>query len=130
MPGARSPISIFEMATLLGWIQGTWLASVLAGSTWALPVLGAIHVLALAWFGASVLFPDSRLRTLKAVGLAILLATGILLFWSQPVRLYGSVFFRAKMILLLLILVSSSLKRIRIALWIAVIFVARGIAFY
>jgi hypothetical protein len=100
-------------------------------STWAVPVIAAIHVLAIGWFGGTVLIPDPWLRRWRFVGLAVMLITGALLFWSQPVRLYGSVFFRIKVVLLLILAVSARFPRIvSLSLWIAVIFAARGIAYF
>ena len=119
------------------YLQDTSLRLDLSQSTWAVPIIGAIHVLAIAWFGGSVLVNDVRLRRFRWTGLAILLFTGALLFWSQPLRLYYSDFFRAKMLLLVLIGVSALLPArharvamaLSLALWAAVIFASRGIAY-
>ena len=122
---------------LARWLQDTSLRLDLSQSTWAVPIIAAIHVLAIAWFGGAVLVPDSRLRRFRWTGLAILLFTGALLFWSQPMRLYYSQFFRAKMLLLILVGVGALLpaRYIRVTLvlslvlWAAVIFASRGIAY-
>jgi len=119
------------------YLQDTSLRMDLSQSTWAVPIIGAIHVLAIAWFGGSVLVNDARLRRFRRTGLTILLFTGALLFWSQPLRLYYSDFFRAKMLLLVLIGVSALLPArhsrvamaLLLALWAAVIFASRGIAY-
>jgi len=119
------------------YLQDTSLRLDLSQSTWAVPIIGAIHVLAIAWFGGSVLVNDVRLRRFRWTGLAILLFTGALLFWSQQLRLYYSDFFRAKMLLLVLIGVSALLPArharvamaLSLALWAAVIFASRGIAY-
>jgi hypothetical protein len=92
-------------------------------------------VLASALFGGALLVGNvEEVRRLKRVGLSAVLATGALLFVSAPVRYYESTSFRIKMVLLVLALVSSvpSLRRngIALALWAAVIFAARGIAFF
>ena len=118
-------------------LQDTSLRLDLSQSTWAVPIIGAIHVLAIAWFGGSVLVNDVRLRRFRWTGLAILLFTGALLFWSQPLRLYYSGFFRAKMFLLVLIGVSALFPGrygrvtmvLSLVLWTAVIFASRGIAY-
>ena len=97
---------------LARWLQDTSLRLDLSQSTWGVPIIGAIHVLAIAWFGGSVLVrdrPDHVLRRFRWIGLSILLFTGALLFWSQPLRLYYSQFFRLKMLLLVLIGVSALL---------------------
>jgi len=122
---------------LARWMQNTPLRLDLSQSTWAVPIIGAIHVLAIAWFGGTVLVNDPRLRRFRWIGLSILLATGALLFWSQPLRLYYSQFFRLKMLLLLLIGVSALLPAryarlamvLSLVLWASVICASRGIAY-
>jgi hypothetical protein len=119
------------------YLQDTSLRLDLSQSTWGVPIIGAIHVLAIAWFGGSVLVNDVSLRRFRWIGLAILLFTGALLFWSQPLRLYYSQFFRAKLFLLILIGVSALLPAryfrvtmvLSLVLWAAVIFASRGIAY-
>jgi hypothetical protein len=122
---------------LARWMQDTPLRLDLSQSTWAVPIIGAIHVLAIAWFGGTVLVNDPRLRRFRWTGLSILLATGMLLFWSQPLRLYYSQFFRLKMLLLVLIGIGALLpvRYARLAmvlslvLWASVICASRGIAY-
>ena len=122
---------------LAQWLQDTSLRLDLSQSTWAVPIIGAIHVLAIAWFGGSVLVRDPQLRRFRWIGLAILLSTGALLFWSQPLRLYYSQFFRWKMMLLVLIGITAVLpvQRARLAmvlslvLWAGVILASRLIAY-
>ena len=94
-------------------------------------------MLAIAWFGGSVFVDDVRLRRFRWIGLSILLFTGALLFWSEPVRLYYSQFFRAKLALLVLIGLSALLPArygrltmaLSLALWAGVILASRGIAY-
>jgi hypothetical protein len=125
---------LFEFAR---WLQDTSLRLDLGQSTWAVPIIGAIHVLAIAWFGGSVLVNDVRLRRFRWIGISILIFTGALLFWSQPLRLYYSEFFRAKMLFLLLIAVITLLPArharlamaVSLALWAGVILASRGIAY-
>ena len=122
---------------LARWMQDTPLRLDLSQSTWAVPIIGAIHVLAIAWFGGTVLMNDPRLRRFRWIGLSILLVTGALLFWSQPLRLYFSQFFRLKMLLLVLIGVSALLPAryarlamvLSLVLWASVICASRGIAY-
>jgi len=122
---------------LARWMQDTPLRLDLSQSTWAVPIIGAIHVLAIAWFGGSVLVNDPRLRRFRWTGLSILLATGTLLFWSQPLRLYYSQFFRLKMLLLVVIGTSALLPAryarlavvLSVVLWAGVICASRGIAY-
>ena len=119
------------------YLQDTSLRLDLSQSTWAVPIIGAIHVLAIAWFGGSVLVNDVRLRRFRRTGFTILLFTGALLFWSQPLRLYYSQFFRWKMILLVLVgasaLVPARHARLAIVLtlvlWAGVVLTSRLIAY-
>ena len=125
---------ILELARLL---QDTSLRLELSHSTWTVPIIGAIHVLAIAWFGGTVVIPDSQLRRFRWIGLAVLLLTGFLLFWSQPLRLYYSQFFRAKVLLLVLIALVACLPArfarfgilVSLVLWAGVILASRGIAY-
>ena len=118
-------------------LQDTSLRLELSQSTWTVPIIGAIHVLAIAWFGGTILIPDSQLRRARWIGLAILLCTGFLLFWSQPLRLYYSQFFRAKILLLVLIALIACLPArlarfgilVSLVLWAGVILASRGIAY-
>ena len=124
------------------WLQDTSLRLNLSQSTWTVPIIGAIHVLAIAWFGGTVfggavLVRDAQLRRFRRIGLSILLFTGLLLFWSQPLRLYYSQFFRAKVLLLVLIGLAACLPSrfarlgflLSLVLWAGVILASRGIAY-
>jgi hypothetical protein len=107
----------------------------LAGSTWGIPIVGAFHVLAIGWFGATVLpIPLTRpLRNARSIGLVLLLATGALLFLTQPQRYSASTAFRVKMFLLLLLVVNGSALRSRVVTVIllgAMILAARAIAYF
>lgn len=119
------------------WLQDTPLRLSLSQSTWTVPIIGAIHVLAIAWFGGAVLVREARLRRFRWIGLSMLLFTGLLLFWSQPLRLYYSQFFRAKVLLLVLIGLAGCLPSrfarlgflVSLVLWAGVILASRGIAY-
>jgi hypothetical protein len=114
------------------WIQNTPSSTLLRESTWGYPIIGAIHVLAIAWFGGTVVIPSlgAKLASFRRAGLALLLLTGALLFWLEPVKCYNSLFFRLKM-LLLVVLAVNALFRSRLTmvfswiLWVAIIFAAR-----
>jgi hypothetical protein len=131
-------VSILELCQ---WIQATRLSSALSGSTWGYPIVGAMHVLGVAWFGGVVLGSALHARAAhllarwRSAGAAFMVLTGVLLFWSQPVRYYGSTSFRVKLLLLAILTLHATLLRGRYArasllVWIAVIFAARGIAFF
>lgn len=125
------------LLALARWLQDTSVRLDLSQSTWAVPIIGAIHVLAIAWFGGTVLVRDSRFRRLRWVGLSILAFTGVLLFWSEPLRLYYSEFFRIKIVLLIAIGLAALLPgryarltmALTLALWAGVILASRGIAY-
>jgi hypothetical protein len=88
-------------------------------SIWAYPVIESVHVLGITIFMGLLLLWDCRLLgvTLRShavthvwkqlipwitVGGIIMAVSGVLLFWSDPVRFYGNVFFRVKVLGLLL----------------------------
>ena len=110
----------------------------LKGSTWGYPILGAAHVLGMAWFGGAVLIADRQLRAWKGIGLAVMVLSGTLLVALQPARYYAGVSFRIKMLLLLFLGVNAAITRTRtglprgmmLALWVSVIFASRAIAFF
>lgn len=121
-------------------IQAAWLSRIVSESTWGYPMVGALHVLAIALFGGTVLIPHFQveLRWLRRIGLALILTTGTLLFASGATTYYQSTFFRIKLVLLALLLLNAIASRhdrrkthavIELLLWAAVIFAARGIAF-
>ena len=117
------------------WIENTGFSAAVRESTWGFPILGALHVLAVAWFGGTLLAGDSLrvdLRRWRRAGITVMLATGGLLFWIDPVKCYQSTSFRVKMALLVVIAVRTRtrLAAVTLLLWAAVIFAARGIAFF
>jgi hypothetical protein len=101
-------------------------------STWGYPIIAAIHVLGIAWFGGTILVSTlvPELKNIRRAGIALLLITGAILFWLQPHRYYDSVAFWIKMLLIALLLTVRPAGRLAIALLVAIIFAARGIAFW
>jgi hypothetical protein len=120
------------------------LSRAISESTWGYPAIGALHVLAMALFGGAVLISNFltvqdalQVRKWKWFFFVLVMLTGILLFASNAARYYGSICFKAKLILLLLAAVNASFfSRSRRRAWIsvsllaAVIFASRGIAFF
>ena len=102
----------------------------LSESVWGYPIIAAVHVLGLAWFGAMVLTSPEEFRKLKRVGLAVMLASGALLFGMHAARYSASTSFRIKMLLLALVLGLKLPRAVTLALWVAIIVASRGIAFY
>jgi hypothetical protein len=146
--------------SILEWcerIQNTSVSRTISESTWGYPIVGALHVLAIALLGGAVSIPHLRalgiaLRGqhipdlaidvcwIRRVGLSLVVVTGMLLFASGAVGYYRSTSFRIKMVLLALLVLNSIAavrkpysklhSAISLALWAAVIFAARGIAFF
>jgi hypothetical protein len=101
------------------WCENTPLGEAIRGSLWLFPVIESFHLLALAVIGGAVLVVDLRLFgwVLKAqpveqlwsdtrpwlVGsLAVLIVSGLLLFFSEAIKLYYSDAFWVKMTALVL----------------------------
>jgi len=121
-----------SLLALCQWIQATPSSTALRESTWGFTILGALHVLGIAWFGGAVLFAVMPLW--KRIGLGWMLATGVLLFWLEPLKSYNSLSFRIKMLLLLLLACTALLpaklaRAAALILWAAVILASQGIAF-
>jgi hypothetical protein len=112
---ALLPISMFE-----------WLRE----SIWGYPIIAGIHVLGLAWFGATVLSEDAQLKSWKRVGVLVMLVTGALIFGMHPGQYSASIAFRLKMLLVVLVLGVKLPRYVSLTLWLAIIFAARGIAFF
>src|SRR5215467_14526169 len=95
---------------LCGRIQDAWISRAISESTWGYPVVGALHVLAFALFGAAILIPSvhDETRWMRRVGLTLIVFTGILLFAAGASRYYDSSAFRIKIVLLLFIAVDAA----------------------
>lgn len=106
------------MEGLLEWLGGTsWSVSLLE-SLYVWPLLESTHVLGITLFVGTTAMMDLRLvgwgfrdvpvteftrRLLPwtRLGFGLMLATGLLIFYSNPVRYYHNIFFRIKILLLL-----------------------------
>ena len=116
-----------SLLALCQWMQDSAASTAVRESTWGFPILGALHVLGIAWFGGALFF--ALARGWRRIGLAAMLGTGALLFYVEPLKCYHSVAFWIKMALLAAIAVNP-LRRLSLVLWAGVIFAARGIAFF
>jgi hypothetical protein len=104
---------------LLAWLESTAFSSTMRESTWAEPIVETVHVLTLTVFLGFALLLDLRLLDLALQrhrvsqifsqlnpwlfgAFAVMLVTGLLLFSADPVAFYGTVFFKAKMVMLAL----------------------------
>jgi hypothetical protein len=126
-------------------IQDAGVSRAIAESTWGYPIVGALHVLAIALFGGAVLAPHLRglafvdVRWIRRIGLTLVVTTGILVFASGAVGYSKSSSFRIKIVLLGLLALNGIASRghrnrfnsaVALVLWAAVIFASRGIAFF
>jgi hypothetical protein len=96
-------------------------------AVWYEPLIGALHMLGIAWFGAS-LFVDAR--RLRWVGVVWMSATGALLFAANSQRVFASTSFRIKLALLATLLFVRGPRWLVLTLWAAVILASRGIAYF
>ena len=102
---------------LFHWVDTSWLSREIRASTWQFAIFEMIHLLGLTMVLGSLMVLDLRLfgigmRRLKAAelardlsvwmlsGLAVILVSGVLLFFGEPMKLYGSPSFYVKMGLL------------------------------
>jgi len=105
---------------ILNWIESTALSIAIREGGLPYPIIGGIHLLSIALFGGMLLATDlrllgwamqrrqvsdvvSQLRPWKWLGFVVVVATGLLLTWAEPVRLYRSPSFWVKMTLFALV---------------------------
>lgn len=105
--------------SLLEWLHDTAFSAMMRDSIWAEPIVETVHVLTLTVFLGFVLLLDLRLLDLAMRrrrvsdlfeqlnpglfgGFAVMVVTGVLLFCGDPVAFYSTLFFKLKMIMLLL----------------------------
>ena len=151
---------------LFQWCQDTAIGIAIRESLWLFPIIEAVHLLALALIGGAVLIVDMRLAGLILStqpsatiakdaepwligGLAVMIATGVLLFLSEAIKCYYSPPFWLKMLFLTLAITFTFTVRRRVAgngasppwrmksaalvsvvLWSGVGLMGRGIGFY
>lgn len=110
---------VAELAVVL---ELSALAQALAGSVWWYPLINAGHILGIALLVGGIIPLDLRLlglwsslplqpfwrvlRMTAAVGLALAVTTGSLMFITRATEYLGSIWFRAKLLVLLLGLVN------------------------
>ena len=108
-----------SLLPLMHWIDAQAWSTALHESLYMYPLIESTHVLTLCLFAGSTVMLDLRLlgvilrqvpvsefveRLLPwtRIGFAVMVITGLLLFYAIPVRSYQSVWFRSKMIMLVL----------------------------
>ena len=108
--------------SLLGfceWLANTPWSIALHESTWGYPIVESVHVLTLCLFLGMAVMLDLRLlgvtmrrapvsevvgRLLPwtAAGFVLMVISGVLLFYAIPVRTFQNIFFRVKVVMLIL----------------------------
>lgn len=73
-----------------------------------------LRLLGLAWRGVPVSHMTTRILPWTVAGFAIMVITGVLLFYAIPVRTWHSVWFRAKVVLLLVAAVNIFVFHFRV----------------
>ena len=112
------------LLSLALWIQSTEFFTYLRGSGYAYPVILSLHMVAIALFGGMILMTDLRLlgltmrkypvadlaeqlRIPKRYGFLLVATCGILMFCCKAEEYYYNAFFRAKLLLLVLVAVHA-----------------------
>src|ERR1700730_8723998 len=102
------------MLNICQWIFRTPLSSAIRESIWVYPILNVLHCVGILLVAGTIVVVDLRLLgfgmrrvTVSSVvgqvvpwtlsGFAFIFITGSLLAWSEPVRLYHSLFFPWKL---------------------------------
>jgi hypothetical protein len=110
--------------SMLEWIESTRLSIAIREGGLPYPIIGGVHLLAIALFGGMLLAVDLRLlgwlmpdrrfsevwhlfQPWKKLGFVVVMSTGLLLAWAEPVRLWGSFAFWVKMALVALVAVHA-----------------------
>jgi hypothetical protein len=120
-----------SLLSICQWIQNTDSSTSLRESTYIFPIIETTHVLALSLSVGLLVVSDLRLigavmarRPASEVfrqlapwmlaGFAIMFASGLLLFWSQALKAYNSIFFRTKLLLLILAGVNAAVYHLTV----------------
>jgi hypothetical protein len=109
-----------SVPAILEWIESTDLSTAIREGALPYPIIGGVHLLAIALFGGMVLATDLRLlgwamqrrpvsdvvrqlQVWKRLGFVMVVVSGLLLAWCEPIKLYRSPSFWVKMALLALV---------------------------
>jgi hypothetical protein len=109
-----------SIVSTLEWIESTDLSTTIREGALPYPILGGIHLLGIALFGGMLLATDLRLlgwamqrrpvsdivqqfQQWKRAGFVMVVASGMLLAWAEPQKLYRSPAFWIKMALFVLV---------------------------
>jgi len=105
---------------MLEWIESTDLSTAIREGALLYPIIGGFHLLAIALFGGMLLVSDLRLlgwamqrrqvsdvlaqfQAWKRLGFVMVVSSGLLLGWAEPIKLYRSPSFWVKMALFALV---------------------------
>ena len=120
-----------SLAEFCQWLENSEVGSTIIGSTWLFPIIETTHVMGLGLTVGLIALSDLRLtgvimRTKPASvvwsqlmpwmvgGMAVMFASGGLLFWSQALKAYNSTYFRIKMILLIAAAINAAVYHLTI----------------
>lgn len=109
-----------NIRSALQWVESTNLSTAIREGPLLYPIIGGFHLLAIALFGGMLVMTDLRLlgwamrrravseivaqfRMWKRAGLVVVVLSGLLLAWAEPLKLYRSPSFWAKMVLMVLV---------------------------
>jgi len=133
--GEELPVSLLDWCR---WLENTPIVAATGESVWLFPLIEGTHILTLPLSVGMILMFDLRLLgiafsngaaekmfgdTLRwaRIGFPIMFITGGMLFATQASKAYGNVFFRAKLILLLIMGLNAALYQVvfypRMARW-------------
>jgi hypothetical protein len=116
------------LLSLALWVQATGFFTYLRGSGYVYPVILSLHMVAIAFFGGMILLTDLRMlglamrnhsvtdvaeqfRVPKRYGFLLAATCGLLMLGCKAEEYYYNVFFRAKLVLLLLVVVHALVFR-------------------
>jgi len=102
------------------WLQDTSIGTGIRESVWIFPIIETVHLLALAFSVGIIMFVDLRLigaamkdqpvsevftklQPMAVKGFVVNFLSGMMLFWSEPLKCYHSVYFQIKLVLLFLL---------------------------
>jgi hypothetical protein len=116
-------MSIFSFCQ---WLQNESIGTSIRESVWTFPVIETTHLLALAFSVGIIIFVDlrligvtmkdlpvtevfDRLQPMALKGFVVNVVSGLLLFWSEPMKCYNSPYFRTKLVMLFVLGVNAIL---------------------
>jgi len=105
------------MASIIDWMQSTWINNLAVGYAWSWPTLETLHFFGMCvlfgaliimdlrligWEKAAAVVDTDKLYPIALAGFSINLITGIIFCFGDPGRYFINISFQIKMVLLLL----------------------------